>query len=318
MKRTSIALMLAAAACAAALGQSRQAVVRVTKFAASGVGDGEAAMFERLIVSYIVELKSFRVVDAQGQEAALSETEAALGSGQSAVTVAPLVADFIVGGSLGRIGELYVAALEITRVSSGEKLSVSDTALSIGDIVLRARDLTNSLFGKSPPPQAAAKSPADPKPDPKASAASQAPVTGAYAAASADPARAAPQIQDLAGSWRGDKGLETIRIFANGSGLAVLSGGGTMKLKVSIAGPTVTVEQDQPNDVAMYRAPSVTLETARAIARQARPMRWVFSLSADGMSLRGTKESVSISGTGAGVSVDNAYVRDASWSRISR
>ena len=70
--------------CPAPLGaQERQAVVRVSPFTAVGVGSSEAAMLERLVVSYIVETRSFRVVDAQGQDRALVETEAALSRGET-------------------------------------------------------------------------------------------------------------------------------------------------------------------------------------------------------------------------------------------
>jgi hypothetical protein len=122
----------------------------------------------------------------------------------------------------------------------------------------------------------------------------------------------------LAGSWKGDKGLETVRIFPNGTGLAVLSGGGTLKVRVSTSGDTVFIDQDQPNDVNLYRAASVTLEMARRIAAQARPMRWTFTLSADGLTLSGIKASVAISGSGSALTVDNNYEREASWTRISR
>jgi hypothetical protein len=57
---------------------------------------------------------------------------------------------------------------------------------------------------------------------------------------------------------------------------------------------------------------------AKRIAGEARPMRWIFKLSDNGQRLFGIKESVSITGDGSSLKIDNAYVRDASWVRLAR
>lgn len=288
--------------------QARQPVLRLSPFVDAGVGSSEASMIERLIASYIVELRAFRVVDSQGQEMALTETEAALSLGSGAPQAIPLTADYIISGSIGKIGEIFAFTLDITKVTSGEKLTVSDTAVSISDIVLRARGLTRSLFGRQDSPATLPLTVTSDKPPS---------LVEADKASTVDK-RLSPSVSDISGSWRGDKGLETVRLFPNSTGLAVLSGGGTLKLRVSISGDSIEIAQDQPNDATMYRASSVTFEMARRIASQARPMRWLFTLSSDGQRLSGTKESIAISGSGASMVVDNNYARDASWARISR
>jgi len=310
--RRSLPIAVAAALCVAPLcGQESIAVVRVSPFTAAGVGASEASMLERLVVSYIVETRSFRVVDARGQDRALAETEAALSRGESVADALPLAADFIVDGSLGRIGELFVLSLEVTRVSDGEMLSVSDTAESISDIVLRARASTRRLFGfeSASERQSSAEPPADE---------AQAPAADAIEPESSAAFVGKPTVSDVSGTWRGDKGLETVRIFPNGAGLAVLSGGGTLKLRVTIDGDEVIVAQDQANDAALYRASSITFAMAKAIAERARPMRWVFRLDAGRELLSGRKESVAVSYSGEELLIDNDYVREASWTRISR
>ncbi|HPG87627.1 MAG TPA: hypothetical protein PLQ29_13090 [Spirochaetales bacterium] len=307
--------------CPAPLGaQERQAVVRVSPFTAVGVGSSEAAMLERLVVSYIVETRSFRVVDAQGQDRALVETEAALSRGETTAVALPLTADFIVNGSIGRIGELFVLSLEVTRVSDGIMLSVADTAESISDIVLRARASTRRLFGLEPTgglPTAASPATFQASADLAASA------TQTQAIDTVEPEASAmfvdrPSVSDISGTWRGDKGLETVRIFPNGAGLAVLSGGGTLKLRVTIRGGEVVIAQDQANDAALYKASSVSFAMAKAIAERARPMRWVFRLDATRDLLSGMKESVAVSYSGDEQLIDNDNVREASWTRISR
>jgi len=310
MKRSTLVLAFACMVLSLGFGQALQPVLRVSPFGGSGVGASEASTMERLVASYIVELKAFRVFDSQGQELALSETEAALNLGVTTATVAPLAADYVISGTLGKIGEIYVFTLDATKVSSGEKLSVSDTALALSDIVLRSRDLTRSLFGRR---DTAIGSVSTPGAD-----------SGQQAATTATPTSSTPtwkaslRLSDISGSWRGDKGLETVRVFSNSTGLAVLTGGGTLKIRIAIQGDMIEILQDQPNDPNLYRSPSVTFEMARRIAAQARPMRWLFRLDAAGQTLIGTKESIAISGSGSDLKVDNTYVRDASWSRISR
>jgi hypothetical protein len=268
---------------------------------ASGIGESEASMLERLIVSYIAELRQFRIIDAKGQDLALSETESALSLGVTSLAALPLAADYIVTGALGKIGEVFIITLENTKVASGEKISVSDTALTISDIVLRSKDLTLSLFGRTP-----------------AAKPVQGSVTVQSPASISEPVREKPLMSELVGTWRGDKGLETVRIFQNGTGLAVLSGGGTLKLRISIDTDTIIVMQDQANTPSMFRTGTVTLEMARKLTEEARPMRWVFKLSENGQHLWGSKETVSISGSGAAMQIDNTYVRDASWAKLAR
>ena len=292
--------------------QSRQAVIRIAPFSFSGISQSEAAMMERLVSSYVAELRRYRLIDSEGQDLALSETEAALSVGATVRSELPLSADFVLSGSLGRIGDLYALTLDMVKVSTGERLSVSDTAASMSDIVLRARGLTRSLFGEAVDAEAPI---AKPERD------SEAATEGGGERPSerqAAPMVQAPTLAELSGTWRGDKGLETVRVFANGSALAVLSGGGTLKLRISIAGATVVIDQDQPNAPAMYRSSSWGYDEAKRIAELARPMRWIMNLSADYAALIGTKETSAVSGSGGSLVVDNDYVREASWTRIAR
>lgn len=319
MRKGTLAIALLFIALGQSFGQTRQPVLRVAPFSGAGVGASEASTMERLVASYIVELKAFRVIDAQGQELALSETEAALNLGSASAVAAPLSADYIVSGTLGKIGDIYVFTLDTTKVSSGEKLSVSDTAVSLSDIVLRSRELTRSLFGRKDATTASYGMPVTADGQPTATTASTPTSSPASQPEQSTPTwKPSPRIADMAGSWRGDKGLETVRVFQNGTGLAVLTGGGTLKLRISISSGVIEVIQDQPNDPTLYRSPSVSFDMARRIAAQARPMRWIFRMDSAGQLLLGTKESIAISGSGPDIQVDNTYVREASWSRISR
>lgn len=322
MVRRTVAIILLASALARAAAQPAQPVLRIAPFESSGMSPSEASMMERLVSSYVAELRRFRLIDASGQDLALSETETALSLGASVQGSLPLSADYVLSGAIGRLGDLYMLTIDITKVATGEKLSVSDTAASVSDIVLRARTLTRSLFGESIGGPPAGAQPGSPDPAPRSVEATR---------ASAEPSGSSPEetakaavvvesptVGEIVGMWRGDKGLETVRIFANGTALAVLSGGGTLKLRISIDGSAVVFLQDQPNDPSMYRSSAWGFDQARRIAAAARPMRWILYLSDDRSALSGTKETTAVSGTGSELRIDNDYVRDASWARIAR
>ena len=94
----------------------------------------------------------FRVIDDAGQELALKEAETALQLGQPK-DVAPLVADYVLSAEADKAGSLLVFTLAVTKVSTGEKKSVSDSFSSVNDLILGTRRLTRGLFGppRTPP-----------------------------------------------------------------------------------------------------------------------------------------------------------------------
>lgn len=272
-------------------------VLRITEFRGEGMPSGEAAALQSLITSYVVELKMFRVIDAGGQELALRESETAVQLGNSK-EIAPLSADYILTARAEALGSLYVFTIDVTKASTGEKKSVSDTFASENDVILSVRRLTRSLFEK----QGALDSPSAGKEKPAASIAQN----------------PAPSLALLSGTWKGDKNVDRTTILPDGRGYAVLSSGVRMSLKVTIDGSQVIVTQNQASSPDFYR-PSLDLKSARTVAQGARPWRWVFSLSADGNSLAGTKESVFVTVNEKGlVTMDNNYVRDAVWVKLYR
>ncbi len=304
----SILLIMIASAVVIEGQSSKMPVVRVSAFSGNALTPSELSTLERLVSSFIVELKIFRVIDNTGKELVLAETENALAMGSSVNAGSALVADYIVSGSVGKVGDLYIFTLDNTKVSTSEKISVSDTANTINDVVLKTKPLTRSLFGKTDQTLATAPAPA---PGTQAG-------TSTAAAPNSEQFRLSVKLTDLVGTWQGDKGLESIRIFADGTGVAVLSGGGTMKLKLEISGPTITVQQNQPNDPRMYKNEKINHSMAVKIAASARPMRWIFQMSQDAVMLTGTKETVAASGSGESMQIDNSYTRQAQWKRIAR
>ena len=285
-------VMLAVVLGHSVMAQDSLRILRVAGFGGDGILPGEAVALQNLVTSYVIELKMFRVIDEGGQELALKEAETAV---QLGITkeVTPLAADYIMSAKAGKIGTIIVFTMDVTKVSSGEKKSVSDTFTSVNDLILAARRLTRGLFDKAP-------------------------ATAAVTAEKAIPTNQAPSLSLVSGNWKGDKNVDRVTILPDGKGFAVLASGVRMTLKASVDGAAVVIVQNQPNSPDFYR-PGLDSKTARIVAGTARPWRWVFALSADGSSLVGVKESSFISGNEKGViSVDNSYVRDSVWKRLYR
>jgi len=288
--------------------QSAAKILRIHPFTGDGLTASEAVAAQNLVTSYVVEYRNFRVIDADGQELALKEAETAIQLGIPR-DISPLAADYILSANALSAGGLIVFTMDLTKVTTGEKRSVSKPASSVNDLILSLRGLTNSLFeanqAGAPANQAAAESTAQ----------GQAPVVAQAASAMV----AAPKISMIVGSWKGDKGVDRVSIFRDGRGIVILSSGVSMRVKASVSDSSIIIAQDQANSPDFYRSSGLDLKAARAISAQARPWRWIFSLSESQKDLIGVKESVFVKLDNAGaVTVDNNYVREASWSRLFR
>ena len=312
----------------------RQPVVKVATFTGDGLNTAELLTLERLVSSYVVEMRAFKVIDDSGRDLALNELEASLAMGATVTGPTVLTADFILSGNVGRLGDRYIVTIQNTRVSSGEQLSVSETVDSVNDIVLRIRSLTFNLFQRSDMTAAgnsvtatAATAPGSVQSEAFSPSAGQSTTTANSAAAIAasipQSYRPDPQPADLVGTWRGtDRNIESIQLFADGSGVALINAGpnlrGSLRLRYTISRGVITSVQNQANDPRLYRTASIDHPTAMRIAAQARPLRWEFQLNADGSSLFGTRYGIAINGTTNGVRVDNTYTSPMHWFKISR
>lgn len=123
-------------------------------------------------------------------------------------------------------------------------------------------------------------------------------------------------INDIVGRWQGDFDLQEVIIQGDGQGLARLANNETMRLRVSIESQQVHIYQDEPNSPRFYMG-SFPLNLATQIARLARPMSWVFSLSSRKDQLEGIKNTSNFTyQRGQIIQTDNTYSRDAVWTRI--
>ncbi len=126
----------------------------------------------------------------------------------------------------------------------------------------------------------------------------------------------APSLNEIAGTWQGDEGIELVRITSEGIGEAKLAGSGTMQIRIEIENGLVTVHQDEPNAPKMY-IDSFPYTVALQIADVARPMRWRFNLTDDGSMLTGVKDTTLLRiDRGEVTWADTSYRREASWERV--
>ncbi len=127
-----------------------------------------------------------------------------------------------------------------------------------------------------------------------------------------------PHLASVAGTWNGDKGIDSVSLRSDGRGFALLNSGARMLLRAVVSGSYVIVSQDQPNSPDFYR-PDLDPRSASIVSAAARRWKWIFSLSEDGGVLSGVKESVFVKVDASGaVSIDNDYSREALWTRRPR
>ncbi|HTX72042.1 MAG TPA: hypothetical protein VMC79_04385 [Rectinemataceae bacterium] len=332
--RAAAVVVLAMTLAFSAGAQESQRVLRVRPFTGDALTSGESTALLNLVTSYVVELRSFRVIDSSGQELAMKEAETAVQLGVPK-DIDPLSADFILSGDASLAGGVIVFTLAVTKVSSGEKRSVSDTANNVNELILDSRGLVRNLFEQATGPTAlATASPPTPpgtdaysgSPGPGAATAPPPTATGGSSPGAAEGSAPSglsfvtqPELSSVAGAWKGDKGIDRISLFGDGRGIAILASGASMRVRAEVLGPTIVVTQDQPSIPDYYRSPGLGYSAAKHVAALARPWKWILSLASDGNSLIGIKESVFVKVDGAGtVSVDNNYVRDAVWTRLFR
>jgi hypothetical protein len=127
-----------------------------------------------------------------------------------------------------------------------------------------------------------------------------------------------PRMEDIAGSWKGDNGLESVRIDSAGSALGHLGSWNLILLAVTIENDRIIVKQDEPNSPKLYMN-HYPYSLAVKIAEIARPLQWTFILSEDKNSLTGIEESTSFQiEQGEIVSWDDSHTRQVTWIRASK
>jgi hypothetical protein len=178
--------------------------------------------------------------------------------------------DYILSGSIYLERKTRIFTLEIRNTHANEVTKTTTERRTAGDLVLRARSLVESIINLPV-------------------------LSGAESAAANEAEREIPQIiteNAITGTWRGESGIEIIRLQPGGRGTAFFSSGAQMNLSYVIEGNVLKIRQNSPNVERFYypNPPEIT----KLLSVQAEPMRWEFMLYSGGNRLKGTKISTDV------------------------
>lgn len=275
-----------------ASAQDSRPVVALLPFESVDTSAAEKKTVENLVQSYVSELGDFRLVTQADREKALSEQEFAAAVNDPSQNRASdanslLTAHFLLSGSIGTLGDERVLTLEAVKVKTGEKKSVSSIYKSMSDLALGVRSLVLRVFERND------------------------------AASNSQKTASVVKEENLVGTWRGDRGIELVRIFRGGKAFAVFTSGAQMELSYRIDGSEIRFTQTSRNVARFYHP--VPYAVALDLVKIARPMEWDFRLAEDGSSLKGTKTATAVAYEGSKIKeIIKEAKRDAEWTKSDR
>jgi hypothetical protein len=284
MKRILWASILFAALILAPLGaQENKPVIKLNPLFIEGIGIEESRLIESLIQSYLSDMgEVINYFDAALDPNSLSNSGNALDSWTR-------IPDYTVTGTIHMERDSRIFALEFLNTRTGQTWSFTSIYKSTGELALKARSILESAF-------AAGDFGAEKKPE-----AVPEPVSEGR----------------IVGTWRGEPGIEMIRLQRGGRGVAVFSSGAQMVLSYSIEGNTLRVWQVSPNSERFYYPQPY--EIAKELAAGAEPMNWELSLYRGGTVLGGVKITTGVQFEGGALVklLPGGDIREVEWTRGS-
>ncbi|MDR1286252.1 MAG: hypothetical protein LBK08_01455 [Treponema sp.] len=188
--------------------------------------------------------------------------------------------EFTVSGSIRAEGDLCTLTVNIEAATGGMR-TWSYSYKTTGELVLKVRSALEAAF--TPP------------------SGEEAPV----------PAEDISENR-IMGSWKGETGIETVRLYRGGRGMAIFSSGVHMTLSYTIDNNVLTVRQVSPNTERYYYP--LPYEDARALSAGAEPVIWELRLYGRGTALRGLKMSTGFRRNGDETELI-PEVRDVEWTK---
>nr|WP_245534805.1 hypothetical protein [Treponema primitia] len=208
--------------------------------------------------------------------------------------------DYIISGSIILDQDSPILSLDIIKTSTGERAYYKSTYKTTTDLALKARSLVETAFSMTNPSPAVGMGP---------SAHEEAPQTEI-------PQETLSEGKIL-GTWRGDTGVEIVRLQPGGTGRAILSSGVQMSLVYRIDGNTLKVTQNSPNTERFYYP--IPFDIARELKAQAEPWQWELFLYEEGTVLRGIKTSTEVEyEDNRIIELRPGSIREAEWTKPTR
>lgn len=265
--------------------QAQQPVLAVLPFSSPKELQNEALQIEKLVQSYITELNLFRLVATADRDKILSEwefsvNETLMNASNTRQLGTLLSADFLLQGTLGTLGSNFVMTLEVLKTKTGEKVSFSSVEPSVDMLSANLKTLLAKTFMQQ----------------------------------NREIQKTIDSEKDILGTWRGDKGIEIVRLYPGGTGQAIFTSGARMDLKYTLENGNLVIYQVSANTERFYHP--LPYKVARELVSLAKPMRWIFTDLINNTILQGKKIS-----TAARYEADRLLEvihdteRDAEWVR---
>jgi hypothetical protein len=196
--------------------------------------------------------------------------------------------DFILSGNITAEQDSRVLALKIIKSDTGETAYHTSFHKTTSDLTLKVRSLVEAAFSSGFGETFQDKIPQEIITDGK-----------------------------ILGTWRGDAGLEIVRIQGGGTAIAILSSGAQMNFIYKIEDNTLKLTQTSPNRIRFYHP--MPLDVARELSSRAEPWRYELFLFDNGTVLRGIKTSTGVSyGDDGVVEFIPGSSREAEWTKSAR
>ena len=269
--------------------QEAKPVIRFSPFFTQGIGIEETRFIESLIQSYLSDVGE--VIDFFNPMPPSSASEG--GFFPASIAKAP---DYVLSGSIYQERDNRIFTLEIHNTVTKETSRSTTTHKTASDLALKARSLVTNVFIA---PASAAK--------------------GAVAETYNVVRENSESIteNDVIGTWRGETGIEMIRLQQGGKGVAYFSSGAQMALSYAIENNVLKVRQNSPN-IERYYYP-LPYGVAKQLSAEAGPMRWELLLYSGGTHLRGMKIATEAKmEANAAVTLLPDATRDSLWVRSGR
>jgi hypothetical protein len=256
-------------------------VIEFMPFVIDGLGPEEARFISALIQSYVADIGEV----VRRYEPASEETGDADVYAATETTQQP---DYILSGSITVEHDSRILSLKVIKTETGEAVYHSSNHKTTTDLTLKVRSLVEAVFS-----------------------------TGINGAFDEEVRQEIISEEKIVGTWRGDAGVEIVRLQGRGKGVAILSSGAQMNLMYRIENNTLRIFQISRNTERFYHPIPFTI--ARELSVRAEPWQYEFSLYEDGTALRGVKIFTDVVYDGARIiELLPGAVREAEWTKTSR
>jgi hypothetical protein len=258
--------------------EENKPVIKLNPLFIEGIGIEESRLIESLIQSYLSDIgEVIHYLDGS-----LSPGGRAGDSG-----LLSRIPDYTVTGAIHLDRDSRIFSLELYNVKTGETHSFTSIYKTTGDLALKARSILESAFA-----------------------------AGGQEEETYRKTYPEPMTENLiVGTWRGETGIEMIRLQRGGRGVAVFSSGVQMVLSYVINDNVLRIWQISPNSERFYYP--LPYDTAKELAAGAEPMAWELSLYSRGTVLGGLKiaTGVQLEGNRVVKLLPGGDIREVEWTK---